>query len=380
MNTDINITATFAPPPPVGNFTLTVAKSGTGSGTITSSTSGIECGSTCSATYTGGTTVTLTAKPDSGHSFAGWSGGGCSGTLECIAIVNADTTVTATFTSPTTPNNYTLTTLKSGSGTGTISSSPSGIDCGSTCSSTYSSGTEVTLAATPDKDKTFVGWTGGGCSGTGSCKMIISADTPVTATFSTPAAKGRYKLHIIKGGKGMGFVLSSPSGVDCGSVCESEYDEGTVVTLSDKIVNDPSFAGWSGGGCSGKGACIVTMNADTTVTASFNYVNGGSGSGGGCFIATAAYGSYLDPHVYVLRNFRDKYLLNNSLGKAFVDFYYRNSPPIAAFIERHETLKIATRWALSPIVYCIEYPYCIALVLPVGIMVIWRKRRKVTGK
>jgi hypothetical protein len=83
----------------------------------------------------------------------------------------------------------------------------------------------------------------------------------------------------------------------------------------------------------------------------------------GCFIATAAYGSYLDPHVYILRNFRDNYLLTNYFGKRFVEFYYRNSPPVAKIIASNEILKTATRWALTPVVYSVEYPYVTLMLL-----------------
>jgi len=96
-----------------------------------------------------------------------------------------------------------------------------------------------------------------------------------------------------------------------------------------------------------------------------------------CFIATAAYGSYDDPHVRVLRVFRDRYLLGNPLGRAFVSYYYEFSPPIAAFIQRHETFRRATRWALIPIVFAIEYPLGFIFVIfgiCSGAVLIYRKR------
>ena len=73
-----------------------------------------------------------------------------------------------------------------------------------------------------------------------------------------------------------------------------------------------------------------------------------SGNGGGCFIATAAYGSALDPHVATLRAFRDIFLLNNFLGKKFVAAYYRFSPPIADYIAQHDSLRLLVRIMLLP--------------------------------
>jgi hypothetical protein len=160
-----------------------VAKSGLGSGTVTSSPGGISCGSTCSATYDGGTVVTLTASAASGSTFAGWTGGGCSGTGACTVIMTDAVAVTASFNRDAPPQTFTLTARKAGLGLGTVTSSPGGISCGLTCSASYAGGTTVTLTAQPGLLSAFVGWSGGGCSGTGPCNVTLTANTTVTATF-----------------------------------------------------------------------------------------------------------------------------------------------------------------------------------------------------
>ena len=103
----------------------------------------------------------------------------------------------------------------------------------------------------------------------------------------------------------------------------------------------------------------------------------GSGSSGSsrCFIATAAYGSYLDPHVITLRRFRDKCLLTNIPGRTFVQFYYRYSPPIADYIRNHDTLMMLTRWVLTPVVYLVEYP-ALGLVLLLFALVSFKLSRE----
>ncbi|OGT98056.1 MAG: hypothetical protein A2079_06070 [Geobacteraceae bacterium GWC2_48_7] len=100
----------------------------------------------------------------------------------------------------------------------------------------------------------------------------------------------------------------------------------------------------------------------------------GGGGGGGCFIATAAYGSYLDPHVMVLRHFRDNVLLQTELGTAFVGFYYKHSPPVADFIAQHDILRMIMRFALTPLIFAVKYPLLAALLFVIaGIFFIRRK-------
>jgi len=97
--------------------------------------------------------------------------------------------------------------------------------------------------------------------------------------------------------------------------------------------------------------------------------------GPGCFIATAAYGTPLHPHLDSLRNFRDRYLVTNAPGRALVRFYYRYSPPIAGYIADRSSLRTIVRVLLAPIVFTIENPGLAALILLGFFGAIWRWRR-----
>ncbi|MCX7992003.1 MAG: hypothetical protein N2999_08280, partial [Proteobacteria bacterium] len=94
-----------------------------------------------------------------------------------------------------------------------------------------------------------------------------------------------------------------------------------------------------------------------------------------CFIATAAYGSYLDPNVKILRDFRDRYLLTNHFGRKFVEFYYKHSPELAKIIAENEFLKIIVRIILTPIVYAIKF-FNITLCFFIIFIVTFRKSKK----
>jgi YD repeat-containing protein len=163
----------------VQQYTLTVSKSGTGSGTVTSNPAGINCGNDCNKAYNPGTSVTLTARAASGSTFAGWSGA-CSGTGDCVVTMDSNKSVTAAFNLQT---QYSLTVVKTGTGDGTVTSTPAGISCGSTCSETFQNATKVKLTAKANPDSIFTGWSGGGYSGTKPCQVTVDSAITVTASF-----------------------------------------------------------------------------------------------------------------------------------------------------------------------------------------------------
>jgi hypothetical protein len=104
------------------------------------------------------------------------------------------------------------------------------------------------------------------------------------------------------------------------------------------------------------GSYSTTTNATLTiggVSDTFSSITQGapdSGGKSGCFIATAAFGSPMELHVQILRDFRDRYLLNFKLGQNFVKLYYKISPPIADTISKNEALRTIARWCLMPFI------------------------------
>ncbi|MCW3016120.1 MAG: hypothetical protein JWO02_3212 [Solirubrobacterales bacterium] len=338
MDIDRTITAKF-----VKTQALDVSVTGTGSGSVTSSPAGINCGADCTQRYVQGTQVTLSAVPTYPTEFAGWSGG-CTGTGPCTVTLNADVAVTAMFRTPT------VTVVKTGAGAGRVTSQPSGIDCGSICTGTFNPQQGVILTATPDPGSVFAGWTGvcssglppnvcytqaiptktltanfilgkkltvttvaggvddkvtidpgatvckagapceswrapgsvvqltaspgegtrftgwsgGDCSGSSlTCMTTVNDDQEITATFVA-----LHTVTVAKTGRGSGTVTSAVAGIDCGTVCTGQYAHGTPLTLTATPAPGSTFAGWSGAGCSGTGTCVIA-DADATVTAVF---------------------------------------------------------------------------------------------------------------
>ena len=270
MNANKTAVAQFDPT----EFPLTVFKDGNGQGLVHSSP-GISCGSDCSESYQNSTPpilVELFADPYPGSTFDGWSGA-CSGSNRmCTVTMNGAKTVRAAFN----PNSttFTLEVTKAGTGVGTVETIPPttpAFDCPPTCngaSINYSDGSLVKLKAIPSPGSVFISWSGS-CSGTEDCAVTMNANQDVEATFQLTAT-GTFTLNVIKTGESadLGLVKSNLAGIDCEPTCNAVYQSGKIVTLTATPVS--IFTGWSGEGCSGTGACIVTMNGNKTVTATFN--------------------------------------------------------------------------------------------------------------
>jgi hypothetical protein len=262
------VTATFNLIP----YPLTVAKAGTGSGAVTASPAGIGCGGGCSHAahaYDYGTTVTLSESPAGGSSFAGWSGA-CTGTGACRVSMTAARSVTAVFSRVT----YTLAVAKTGTGSGTVVSTPAGVSCGSDCSQPYNSGTTVVLTADTATGSRFGGWSGA-CTGTGSCQVTMNAARSVTASFvksataSLQSNEDENTLDVAIEGDGSGKVFSSPAGIDCGHDCATAYPRGSTVSVAATADPGSTFRGWRGA-CSGTGSCQLEMSQGRNVVATFS--------------------------------------------------------------------------------------------------------------
>jgi hypothetical protein len=240
--------------------TLSVIRTGTGSGTVTSSPAGITCGADCSEAYASGTAVTLTASPAAGSIFGGWTGCDTVSGASCTITMSAARSVNATFN-----ETFALSVTKAGAGAGTVTSSPVGINCGADCSESYARGTAVTLTASPALGSTFIGWTGCDTVSGSSCTVTMSAVRSVAATFNLQ----NFALTVTKSGLGGGTVTSTPAGINCGSDCSESYAFGTTVTLEATPATLSGFDRWTGCDAVSGTTCTVRIDRVRSVQASF---------------------------------------------------------------------------------------------------------------
>ena len=318
MNGDYSITATF-----VAVYDLII--SSTAGGSVTLPGEG-------AFTYDDGTVVSLTAVPASGYHFVNWTGD-----VSTVANVNvATTTITMN-------GDYSIAAKFVAVYDLTISSTVGGsVTLPGEGDFTYDTGTVVSLTATPANGYRFVNWSGD--VGTvanvnaASTTITMNGDYSITANFEAILA-GQYRLDISS--SGCGYVNTPGEGIYA-------YDEGTVVELVANPVGDNSFVKWTGDVSTiadvKDATTNITMHGDYSITATFLC------EGRLCFIATAAYGTPMAKEIEILREFRDKYLMINPVGKGLVEFYYKVSPPIAEFITGHPSLKPIVRAGLVPAV------------------------------
>ena len=240
MDSDKSVVANFAEIPDPDEYTLTVVVDG--EGTVTPGT----------ADYTEGTVVTLTAEPAAGYEFSGWSGDASGSNTTVSVTMDSEKTVTATFTEIPDPEDYTLTIIVIGEGT----TSPAEGD------HTYTEGSVVTLSVAPSD-----GWELEGISGDISGSTIImDGDKTITVTF-VEIVLNYYTLTVSV--EGNGSVSVSPD--------QTEYLEGSTVTLTPIADAENLFDSWSGDASGSTSPLTITMDSDKSVTATF-----APDGGGGC--------------------------------------------------------------------------------------------------
>jgi hypothetical protein len=235
-----------------------------GAGRVTSTPSGIDCGTgqsgTCSASFAHGTSVTLTETPEAGSGFAGWSGA-CTGTGSCAVSMSVARSATATFTP--------LLTLTVDPPTnGSVTSDVGGIDCAGTCSHDFVSGASVALTAHPDPGYRFDSW-GGDCGGTSTSTCTLTMDRAKSASV-TFLAVPQHTLTAATDGTGEGTVTSDVGEIACPPTCSADFIEGEVVALTAHAGATSAFTGWSGA-CTGVSlTCFVTIDRPQWVTGTFD--------------------------------------------------------------------------------------------------------------
>ncbi|MHA2621037.1 MAG: InlB B-repeat-containing protein, partial [bacterium JZ-2024 1] len=229
MNASRTVTARF-----VQQVSLSVSKNGNGTVRSDEVPPRIDCGGVCSADYDVGSRVTLTATEDPGWRFDSWSGCDAASGNQCTVTIGSARLVIANFV-----QQFGLSVFRTEGGGVVSGEVPPKIDCGTVCSADYDAGATVTLTANPQAGWRFDAWSGCDATNGNQCTLTMSGARTVTATFVQ-----QFSLTVTKNGNGA--VTSTPAGIDCGGVCSSVFDAGTVVTLVATPDAGWRFDSWSG--------------------------------------------------------------------------------------------------------------------------------------
>ena len=230
---------------------------------------GTTTGSSTPVTMTGtGATWTSSNSAVATIDATGLATGVSPGTTTITATDRSGASASTTLTVRDQVGRVSLSVIRAGAGTGSVSSSPPGISCGTDCSEPYDSGTSVTLTASPASGSTFNGWNGCDAVSGAICTVTMSASRSVTATFDLQ----RFILTVNRAGMGSGSVSSSPPGISCGTDCSEPYGADTVVTLTATPSPLSIFTDWSGCDTVSGATCTVTMSSARSITATFQGV------------------------------------------------------------------------------------------------------------
>jgi len=224
------------------------------------------------------------------------------------------------------------------------------------------------LANTTGSDNLFAGFSSDGTP----IAYALPGTTILSATPSTAPASATLSWSAVAGATSYQIYRSANS-----STSLALYNEVPATSFVDSSVTAGQTYYYSimpikSAGLTGPASQVANVTIATSAASS------SGGGGGSCFIATAAYGSYLHPQVRVLRDFRDHYLLTNAPGRTLVALYYRFSPPLAEIIARHEALRTLARLILTPVVMAVAHPVMAgaALLLATGLCLPARRRRR----
>jgi hypothetical protein len=202
---------------------------------------------------------------------------------------------------------------------------------------TYKDGTLVDLVAEPEEGYHFINWTGNVTT----IANVNGAETTITMDGHYEIIANFIAQYYLTIDSTDGGVVTAPG------EGTFTYDPDMVVELVATPDVGYRFINWTGDAYTiadvDATETTIIMEGDYEVTANFEEHRG-------CFIATAAYGTPMAEEIEILREFRDEYLLTNPVGQAFVDFYYRVSPPMVEFINEHPSLKPVVRVGLLPAV------------------------------